>query len=319
MLPWHDTLVPGEWTVALLPDLQNYTGYGENVRYLHDMLEWIIAEKDRLGIRLVLQVGDLTNRNEEKEWQRARAAFRLLDGKLPYVLTVGNHDLGRGSVGASRWTRLNDFMRPGDNPINASAFVAFHREGCLENTASVFDIEGREWLILALEFGPRDDVLTWAQTVLGSHPDKPVILVTHEFIDQLSYIETGLALHSGPNTHNSPLLYGLASETGGANCGVDVWERLVEPNSQIRLVVNGHYRPYQRDSDGKIIPVDDIAETSRVDRRRDGSVVHQQLFNAQWAPNGGDGWLYLMRFDSAGQIRTGKSLSARRSSLSRVG
>ncbi len=119
-------------TVVVLPDLQNYTGRGgQHFDVLMEMMEWIIAERHNFGIELVIQVGDLTNRDHPDEWRRAREAFRPLNCVLPYVLTVGNHDLGGGVIGASRETRLNEYFFLRQNPLNERALVARGREKSL--------------------------------------------------------------------------------------------------------------------------------------------------------------------------------------------
>ncbi len=292
---------PG-WTLAVLPDLQNYTREQHHFPLLLETMEWLRGEGRELGVAAAIQVGDLTNDNLPEEWKRAREAFSLLDDCLPYVVTVGNHDLGRSSVGSCRFTRLNQYFRPEDNELNRGALVGAYRSGELQNTVHRLRLGDRDWHILSLEFGPRDGVVGWADAWLSKNEGFPTILLTHEYIDHLSLVRTGEARHTTPETHNSPYLYGVALEDGGVNCGEELWRALVEPHSQIRLVVNGHYRPFETTEWGDIIPSDGVASAVRVDVRADETVVHQHLVNAQWAPRGGDGWIKLFRFSPEGEL-----------------
>ena len=290
------------WKAILLPDLQNYTNDEANFEFLRETLNWIVTHRVEERIQMVLQVGDLTDQNQPNQWQRAKSAFEILDGKVPYALTVGNHDLGTLEIGENRSTLLNKYLSPADNPLNRNQFVAFYEDQRLENTASVFHLGSEDWLVLALEFGPRQPVVEWAHNVLSQHADKPTILLTHEYIDQLSQVSSGQVRRSYPETYNSPYNYGIAHEAGGVHCGQELWKTLVEPHSQIYLTVNGHYRPFQRDAKGNILPVPGVAEAKRTDERVDGTLVHQHFFNAQWAPNGGDGWIQILEFENAGKL-----------------
>lgn len=292
---------PG-WSVAVLPDLQNYTDNAGDFAVLEETVQWLAGESDPQGVRLVIQVGDLTNNNRGDQWRRARRAFSKLDGKLPYVLAVGNHDLGRHEIGGCRFTRINKFFKVEQNPLNHTCLIECFEKGRLENTLSRFRLGGGNWLVLSLEFGPRESVMEWASDVLLRYPSDPVILVTHEYIDHRSMVQTGEPRHTTPETHNSPYTYGVAIEQGSVHCGEEIWEKLVKSRSQIRLVLNGHYRPWGKDANDRVVPADGVASADRRDRRDDGSEVHQHLINAQWAPRGGDGWLKLFRFNDRGDL-----------------
>src|SRR5690606_13232266 len=90
--------------IVLMPDTQYYADkYPEIV---HAQTDWIVENSS--GIDLVLQQGDLTDKNTEAEWKVIQAAFAKLDSKVPYVLAVGNHDMGSapGKIADNRDTRL---------------------------------------------------------------------------------------------------------------------------------------------------------------------------------------------------------------------
>jgi len=309
MIATPDTFRVAGNTIAVLPDLQNYTGHqGRHFPVLLETVDWILAERERLGIELVVQVGDLTDRNSPSEWRRARKAFSRFDGVLPYIVTVGNHDLGLSQVGGNRFTFLNQHFRSHDNLLNQRLLVETCHPGQLENSASLVRLGRRDWLILALEFGPREPVVAWADRVLQRHAKHPTLIVTHEYIDQLSKLQHGRVMRSQPESRNSPYVYGLAGAAGGVNCGEELWSKLVAPHSQVAGVVNGHYQPFKRNwISGRISPTRGVVSSHRSDFRADGSRVDQWMFNAQWAPRGGDGWLMLLQTTA-----DGRRLKARR-------
>ena len=80
----------GSETLVVLTDTEGYAGRRPQI--FNAMLQWVADERERRAIRYLLHVGDVTNSNTPGEWANARAAFDLIEGKVPYVLAAGNHD-----------------------------------------------------------------------------------------------------------------------------------------------------------------------------------------------------------------------------------
>ncbi len=51
-----------------------------------------------------------------------------------------------------------------------------------ENSYHIFEAAGRKLLSLCLEFGPRKDVVRWANEVVAKHSDRKLYLSTHAYI-----------------------------------------------------------------------------------------------------------------------------------------
>jgi len=289
-------------TVICLPDLQNYSGKGgEHFSVLEETMDWILSQKEKLQIDLVIQVGDLTDRDKLDEWNRVRQSFSKLDEKLPYIVNVGNHDLGHGSIAKNRDTYFNDYFKLAQNSLNTANCLAVFEEGKMENTVSIIKIAGTPWLIFALEFGPRDEVLEWANQIIAKHEGMRTWITTHEYMDELTFYKTGKYAPSMRHTYNSPYSYGIVHEQGSVNCGTDIWKKLLAPHPQIRGIVNGHYRPFYIDENDEIIDELGLAEAFLVTERNDGSLCEQMMFNAQWEERGGDGWMLILQFDNQGE------------------
>ena len=299
------------WSMVIIPDTQYYVRNEEYAPLFTEITQWIVDNKKELNIQLVIHVGDIVDANDPVQWAHAKESLQLLDGKLPYILSVGNHDLGKNS--SDRSTMLNDYFKVSDNPLNKKIFGGFYKEGELENAWYHFKYGGREYVIFSLEFGPRKEVVDWAHTVAAEQSDKPFILVTHEFIDHESTLFNygGMALHTTPESKNSPYSYGI-SKPGPVHCGQELWDVFVSKYSNFEFVFNGHYKAFRRTgpNPGDTEAVWDALATSyRKDVYDDGRTVHQMLFNAQWAPMGGEGWIRILEFLPDGKTVRVKTFS----------
>jgi hypothetical protein len=161
---------------------------------------------------------------------------------------------------------------------NLPTFGGVFEESKLDNTYHYFRAGGVNWLILALEFGPRDPVLEWANQVVAYHPYKKVIVVTHAYL----YSENTLLGSQWYHKWN-PHDYLVADEPGGVNDGVEVWEKLVRKHENIMFVFSGHIL---YDGAGRLVSTGDY-----------GNQVYQMLANYQMKPLGGSGFLRTVELD----------------------
>ena len=85
----------GSFTIAILPDTQNYTVAESLHEIFLSQTRWIAENHERQKIAFVLHEGDVTQHNNEPQWTVAKEAFEMLDeAGVPYVITLGNHDYG---------------------------------------------------------------------------------------------------------------------------------------------------------------------------------------------------------------------------------
>ena len=63
-------------------------------------------------------------------------------------------------------------------------FKGTFEPGHIENSYQLFDVPngGGRWLVIALEFGPRDEVLAWADGIAKQYADTPAMVVTHAYL-----------------------------------------------------------------------------------------------------------------------------------------
>jgi len=159
--------VPGSWSLVVLPDTQNYSTLYPGLFNLQT--EWVVDNKDKYNIAYVLQNGDLTNNDNEQEWQRARRAFSRLDGVVPYAIVPGNHDYSPdGGRNGRENTLINNYFPPARFK-KWPTFGGVMEEGRIENSYHLFRTGSREWLILGLEWAQRDETLEWANQILKKY------------------------------------------------------------------------------------------------------------------------------------------------------
>ena len=266
---------PEAFMLAVLPDTQMYCERWP--QHYHNQTAWIAANAARLNIKYVLHEGDITNNNTEPQWEVAQAAMQRLEGAVPYALAPGNHDYGPGGNATTRDTMLNDYFAAAHQAAWPT-FGGAMEQGRLENTYHTFEAGGRQYLILALEWGPRDETVEWATGVVEQHPEHRVILLTHAY---MYYDDTRYDWSKyGDKQSWNPHAYGTARLPGGTNDGQQLWDKLVRRHEGFVLTLNGH------------VLNDGAAQlTSRGDH---GNVVHQLLANYQMNHEGGDGYLRLV-------------------------
>lgn len=291
--PYADcVLVAGEppkpamdsFTIAVLPDTQHYSEKHPDT-YLAQT-KWIIEQQKDRRIACVLHLGDITNHNAPAEWNNAQKAMRELDGRVPYFFLPGNHDYSEKGECRDRTTLLNEYFPLGHYKSWPTFGGVYDREpDRMENSFHLFSAGGREFLVLALEFGPRGDVVRWANDVLSRHPRREAILITHALIyyDDTRYDWKKYGIKQKWNPHTYPVAKTTNDDVAD---GEELWNNLIAKHENVILTLNGHVLG---DGLGRV--------TTKTPGGRD---VPQMLVNYQFRPHGGDGWLRLLEFYADG-------------------
>jgi hypothetical protein len=275
-LPPPPEFVPGSWSLVLLPDTQHYCEGHPGMFTLQT--HWIARNKDKYNIRYVLGLGDITNRNTKREWQYAREAIDEIDGKVPYVLAPGNHDYTPGADVISGKTFLNEYF-PLSKCQTWPTFGGAMKEGKTNNTYHLFSAGGVDWIIIALEWAPRDATVKWANEVLAKYPERKAILVTHAYLysDSTRYDHAKKGKSQKWNPHDCAVL----KKANNINDGEELWQKLVRKNN-FAMTFNGH-----------VLNSGVGFLASKNDR---GKTVYQMLVNYQFRKFGGEGYLRILEF-----------------------
>lgn len=301
------------FTIAVIPDSQKYVHYkmqfDSNPPYVINcqeqmfrQMEYIAANSQTNGgnISFALHVGDFVNyyAKEKMEWELADKGMSILDGEIPYAVTIGNHDYDKQVVnkksGDSKKNKLDggktftSYFGPDSKHFkNQSWYKGFYNGGM--DSYYVFDTPKGDFLVLSLEIEPSDDVIIWANDIIKENPNLPTILLTHK------YIEIGYDKFSPGQAYMYPISYRKGFP---ANSTKELFEKFVKPNQQIFLILCGHsFKEYE-------------GESVRTDINNNGYKVYTILSNYQGRNeicknNGllelsdrtGDGWMRLLDFD----------------------
>ena len=245
-----------EFTIIALPDTQHYSEAFPHI--FTAQTQWIVDNKTARNIVFVTHEGDIVEHNSNlAEWQAANASMSLLDGVVPYGMGPGNHD-----VPTTLYNQFFPYTRYQGEP-----WYGGHYGTTNDNNFQLFSAGGMDFVIVHLTFCPPAAAVTWADSVLKSHPDRVGIVTTHAYLD------------------------GAAQRTTHV-CGSTqfLWDGLAVPNPNLRFMLSGHVH----------------AESRRTDIVN-GQPVFQMLADYQERASGGEGWLRILRFvpaDNKVYVRT---------------
>lgn len=277
------------FNLVLLPDTQHYSAsYPEIFRA---QTEWIVDHSD--SIAFVLHQGDITHNNNEEQWKNATEALFLMDHKVPYTFVQGNHDLHRPGFRVA--TLFNQYL-PYEKYSRMNGFGGAFEEKRMDNVWHAFKAGGLDWLILSLEFGPRDKVLDWAGKIVKAHPKHKVIVNTHTYM----YTDDTRQSHEEGDKW-APQAWGIVKGTGEEtpNDGEMMWEKFVGRYPNILLVFSGHVL---NDGAGRLTSVG-----------VNGNKVYQMVANYQGgvegSVKGGNGYLRILNIDPRGKRISVKTYS----------
>ena len=254
----HDSVKPADdFTLIVLPDTQGYADtrhretqkhwpeIGDQKACFFGQTEWIKKNHEARNIALVTHVGDITQTEHDDEWKIADAAFKTIESHVPYVLCSGNHDMGYSpqlrKTSQSRASQFSRYFPPSrftKNPLYDPHFAPekeghFREAGKTENYYLFFQASGMDFLMITLEFKPRDEAIAWANQVAERHPDHRIVVVTHGYLTKK----------------------GRLSESDGypikGNSGQAIWEKFVSRHAHIFLVLSGHAGESRLTSEGR--------------------------------------------------------------------
>ncbi len=213
----------------------------------NELAKWIVNYSLANNLKMVVHTGDIVdNASDMRQWTNANHSMGLLlDAKIPYCWTAGNHDqynscIGEGNPNAdwhgSEYLAFNATYR---------RMQDFWVDDCFDskNTAVQFTFNGYSFRIINIEYQANDEVFLWMRELLNNSLDSNIIIATHSYL-------------------NSTAGYGLS------NFG-NSWElhlqKILDEYPNVFLTLNGH-------------DTGSGANTTRVDNRQE-VFFNRQFFN----------------------------------------
>jgi hypothetical protein len=268
------------WSLVALPDTQGYAESSSLVTYAQDQVDWVVDNVEAENIAFVSHEGDIVDRGDDRtEWERMDGVMGTLDGVVPYAAPPGDHDWFVEEDRSSSTEYYREFF--GGGRYEGRGWFG----GSAPNDLShyqLFSAGGYDFLHIDLEWEAPGDAsdpdtpLGWAQSVMDQYPDRPTIVTTH------SYVWDGDP--PGRTTF-------VEENDGDGSSGEEIWQEVVEPNPQVFMVLCGNFHEGSGSDDG---------EYHQVSTNAAGLPVYELLADYQDYPNGGNGWLRLVRFVPGG-------------------
>lgn len=263
-----------KFTIAIFPDSQYAVSHKPSL--LTSQMQWLAAKKDSLKLPIVLHVGDVVNYDSNTHFQIASEAFKILDdANVDYAITLGNHDTEAVNVD-------NGSAAPGDTRVNVRKTTKFNtyfpvdrfktqqgrfEEGKSDNAYYTFKAGGLNWLIVTLEFCARQQVVSWANTIIPQYPDHNVIFLTHVHLNSSSAVEPG-------------------NQGYGSTPPNEIFFNLMRKHANVRFVFSGHFSA--------------ALSKHRNDPGENGNRIYQMLQDYSTQNNAhGNGYLRLVDIDPA--------------------
>lgn len=226
-----------KFTIPVLPDTQE--SVTRNNEMFFSQMRWISNCKDSLQIPFVLHVGDVVNFDTITHWETASAGFGILDkNKIPYVITLGNHDTeavlwndgsaapGNVNKNLRKTIKFNTYF-PENRFINQKGQF---ESGKSDNSYYTFNAGGLKWLVVALEFCARENAAQWMSNVIRSYPKHNVIVLTHMHLTPRGEIHTSNAGYGDMKV-------------------IDIYNNYIKPHKNVLMVLSGHncYSAFRED------------------------------------------------------------------------
>lgn len=226
---------------------------------LESMGQWIADNIEAENIRYVFQTGDIVeNGFAPHHWENFDLCYNQFRDLLPYLPIAGNHDIA---------INHNDYAAYLKRPF----FADFPPEALFENGKALYaEVHdgGLKLLLLGAGWEAELGAVGWMNDVVKAHPDYSVILLFHGYIN---------------------------SRGGYTIVGKQLFEQLVKPNPNIKLVLCGHCGGT---SGVRVEEVDDDGDGA-ADRK-----AYALMYNYQNEPNWKSGQLRILRFDPVARTLT---------------
>ncbi|TWU23425.1 Calcineurin-like phosphoesterase [Novipirellula galeiformis] len=271
---------PGSFSIVVIPDTQAYRRENDQLKntIFSQHIDWILENQEKQNIVFVSHVGDIVDKNIDAQWTVAQQCMNRLHGKIPYGISVGNHDMTRiGDASLFQkyfpTTRFDDFNWYGGcyTPKSHSGEIS----GNNVNSFQLFSAAGIDFVFLHLECNAPDDVLAWADEVLEQHVDRCAIVTTHMCLGPLQRPESPSDFMDAPKGRMQ--WKKIHGERG--NTPEQMWNKCFRKHSNLSMICCGDQSRSHS-----------LHEVATGDH---GNQVHQLLSDYS------TGWLRLYRFHPA--------------------
>lgn len=224
---WFDESepIPEEfvYSFAMVGDTQSLSEYNKD--HMHTLYQWIIDNKDEKNTQFVFGLGDITESDQDWEWENDKAAISKLDGVIPHSLIRGNHDTSA------------KFYKTFGYEEYTNQFLGFYKENNINSSYRTLTVGKVNFLLLTLDYGADDEELVWAGNIIEKYPNHKVIISTHAYLNSDDSL-LSKSDSTAPSLDNDDDK--LIVPDKKFNAGEEIWDKLVANYGNIVLVLSGH-------------------------------------------------------------------------------
>lgn len=235
------------FTIAVMPDTQHYTGVDTKLtpkstaplanEHLATQVRWLTQNIDAQRIVFISHVGDIVDINREVQWALAAELLAPLHGRVPYSLSLGNHDMTEKGD-AQLFQRFFPASRFRAFPWYAGTFESKDPKrisGDNANSCQLFSAGGIDFIHVSLECNAPDDVLAWAGALLTRHADRLALITTHMDLGVIEKPKTNEGFYADPQGRMR-----WAKRHGKrGNTPTQMFEKLYRKHANLRIVFSG--------------------------------------------------------------------------------
>ena len=238
----------GSFSIVVIPDSQCYKGRGAKATPLSQdpvtnagleaETRWIADNLERQRIVFVSHVGDIVDKNTPEQWEVARRCMDHIHGRVPYGISLGNHDTGRKSESTlfqqyfprSRFAEFKWYggcFEPAEKDSVAS--------GNNSNSCQLFSAAGLNFVILHLECNAPDEILSWADGVFEKYADRRALVTTHMDLGPLEKPKTIQDYATAPTGRMK-----WAKKYGSrGNTPDQMWQKCFRKHANLSMIFSG--------------------------------------------------------------------------------
>lgn len=241
-----------DFTLGVLPDTQAYSQTLPEI--FPKMNHWFVGNREALNLKYIFHLGDIVNNLDQPyQWRTASQAMRIFEQfSVPYGVIAGNHDVGDGID----YQIYGQYF--GENRFKSYPWYG----GSYKNNRGHYDListGGKKFIMIGMGWGIGNEEVDWLNQTLKQYKDRTAILYVHEYLNG-----------EGQRSIEGNLIF----------------EKVVRPNANVRMVLSGHFYGAARRED----KIDD-----NLDGQPDRKVM--QILSDYQSLEGGQGFIRVMGFD----------------------
>ena len=239
----YSIAVVGDTQSLVNSDVKNagVTGYEPRLEKLYG---WLEEHAESKKIKMVLGLGDIVETWNKAaypdlfaaEWALATEQISRLNGKIPYTLVNGNHDVNGFNTYIGALEGYTSQFEGDD--------AGFMYEGDYATSYRKMQISGTKWLFITLDWAPTGAELDWVAGIVAANPDYGVIVTLHDYLYHDMTVD-GEGDSADTAKHNPDWDDSIdpTSPDNDPNLVYNpdgIWERLISKHENIKMVLSGH-------------------------------------------------------------------------------